>query len=227
MDEEPGIPPSHAPLVERLVADAAPVRRLWPTRRRLAAWLAAVAAGLVFVVLYGVRPDLRAHLQTPRYLLELGALAGTGLLVAALALAAAVPGRQPARAMRAAALGLGALAAVLSFGQSAHAEVTLATFVAVGSFCFACTLGLALLPWAALIVAVRRGAPLAPGRAGTLAGVAAFVMAYALMRLGCPVDDGVHLLVWHAGAVALGAAASTFVGLAWLGRWQGAPEPAR
>src|SRR2546425_230132 len=86
-------PPIHERLVARLIADAHPVRPLWSPHVRLLLWLALPALGLGVAVKLGLRPDLRAHLREPRFLLELGALCAAGAMAAAVALRAAVPGR--------------------------------------------------------------------------------------------------------------------------------------
>jgi hypothetical protein len=70
-----------------------------------------------------------------------------------------------------------------------------------------------------LLVAAARGAPLAPCWTGALAGAAGVVTAYVAMRLHCPLDDGPHLLLWHALPVGIGAALGTATGAWLLGRW--------
>ena len=99
-------------------------------------------------------------------------------------------------------------------------DVAVSQFIATGLGCATSTVGLAALPWCALLIAVRRGAPLAPARAGALLGAAAFFMAALLMRARCPLDERLHLLVWHALPVAGGTVLSAVVGLAWLRRWR-------
>src|SRR5437899_2809246 len=90
-------PPIHERLVARLIADAHPVRPLWSAHVRLLLWLALPALGLGVAVKLGLRPDLRAHLREPRFLLELGGLCAAGAMAAAVALRAAVPGRASGR----------------------------------------------------------------------------------------------------------------------------------
>jgi hypothetical protein len=172
------------------------------------------------VGLSGVRPDLGERLRDPVYLLEIIVLALAGMVMAARALQEAVPGynaRWPARGL---SLGLVLMAVVLWFRQPMHAQVTLTQFVATGVGCAARTVLLAALPWCALLVAVRLGAPLAPARAGALAGGASFLMAALLMRFVCPLHERLHLLVWHGLPVAGGAALSAVIGIVWLRRWR-------
>ena len=91
--------------------------------------------------------------------------------------------------------------------------------MASGAQCLLCTLGFSAIPWTALFVAVRRGAPLDVPLVGVCAGAAAFLFAAAAVRIACPIDEAVHLLTWHAMPVALGAALSGVAGARWLDRW--------
>ena len=59
----PVLTPSRRALVQRLQAEAAPVRRLWAPGARFGLWLALVALVGGVVGLSGVRPDLA---QQPR-----------------------------------------------------------------------------------------------------------------------------------------------------------------
>jgi hypothetical protein len=172
------------------------------------------------VGLSGVRPDLARKLGDPVYLLETALLAMAGLMAALLALQEAIPGRAARRLERMVPFGLVLVAAVLWFCHPMRGDVAASQFIATGLGCAARTVGLAALPWGALLIAVRRGAPLAPARAGALLGGAAFFTAALLVRVQCPLDERLHLLVWHALPVAGGTMLSAGVGLAWLRRWR-------
>jgi hypothetical protein len=210
----------HDALVDRLVADASPVRRLWPPAVRLVLWLGLAAAIAGLAAHAGVRPDVSARLHEPLFALELVVCGLAAALAAALALRAAVPGCGPRRAAAAATLGAAAVALALAVRAPALGGVSLAEFVAIGADCSRRTVLLASLPWAALLVAVRRGAPLTAAAAGALTGAAAFLMAFAVMRLACPMDEALHLFVWHVGPLVAGAGLSALVGLVWLRRWR-------
>ena len=112
------------------------------------------------------------------------------------------------------------MAALLWFLQPRHGELAVTQFIGTGIGCASRTVVLAALPLCALLIAVRRGAPLAPARAGALAGGAAFLTAALLMRIDCPLDERLHLLVWHALPVAGGAGLSAVIGFVWLRRWR-------
>ena len=212
-------PPSHERLVARLIADAHPVRPLWSPHTRFALWLALQTLTLGFAVEFGLRRDLGDHLRQPLFLLEVGALIAAGAVAAALALRAAVPGMESGRLAGTSALLLGSAALALASLEPAAAIQSAWGFVASGAQCLACILAFSALPWTALFVAVRRGAPLEGPLAGACAGAAAFLFAAAAVRIACPIDEALHLLTWHAMPIAAGAALSGIAGARWLERW--------
>src|SRR5207253_1977718 len=80
-------------LIEVLVADAAPVRRLRPPAVRAACWL--LFAGIVIVLVgiaHGARADLALKLQQPVFVIGVAAAMTTGILAAVGAFIASVPG---------------------------------------------------------------------------------------------------------------------------------------
>ena len=81
-------------LIDRLVADAQPVRRLWRPEVRLLVWLAVFALVAVFVGGRFVRSDLELQLHSPLFLLEAAAMLVAGSLLGLEALRAAVPGHR-------------------------------------------------------------------------------------------------------------------------------------
>ena len=201
-------------LIDSLVADAAPVRRLWPSPARLVAWTAAWAA-FALAVLAALDWAPLARLDSSRLAAELAVALIAILLWGALALRAAVPGQTP-RAGRVALVVLAALAPLLFWHPAPGPDA----FVARGLPCAERTLALALLPALAALWAVRRGAPLAPRRAAALAGGAGLLGAYLLMRLLCSVDQPAHLMVWHVLPIVAGVAVAASAGGWWLARWR-------
>jgi hypothetical protein len=201
-------------LLDRLVADARPVRRLWPVPARLAVWLALVAGlwGSVAAIL-GWPVDAHPH----RWSLSAELLIVLTALVAwaGLALRSAVPDRAPPSRWIAAAMVL-SLCPMLFWTNGAGP----AAFIAKGVPCALRTAALALLPCLALLWAVRRGAALAPRRAAALSGGAGFLVGYLLVRVLCSVDEPAHLLAWHAAPVALGVALAAAAGGWWVAGWR-------
>ncbi len=81
-------------LIDSLVADAAPVRRLRRPVVRLAGWLVLATVLLTLVALvHGLRPDLALKLRQPAFVASVAAAIVTGILSAAAAFIASVPGR--------------------------------------------------------------------------------------------------------------------------------------
>ena len=89
-----------------------------------------------------------------------------------------------------------------------------------GMACAVETMGVAIVPWAALLFFARRGATLVPVVSGGLAGLAAFLIAAATMRVVCPVDNFWHMVIWHWSPVLIGLGASCAIGLLLLRAWR-------
>ena len=205
-------------MVERIVADLQPVHRLWPTSLRLAVWSMLEFVLLVFVFRHSGRTDLMLQLTNPWYLIVFGGFAAAGVIGAAFALRAAVPRGGPSSIEVGLFLSVAAASALLLVHQPFNGEITLGNFINEGKRCALMTLMLAAIPWIALAVLVRRGAPLFPGRDGALVGAAAFLSSFALMRVICPIDEAMHLLVWHFLPALAGIALSACAGLFLLKR---------
>lgn len=208
----------HKALVDRLVANLRPVRRLWPVNARLAAWLFLEAAIVVLVVAYGSREDLSKKIHSLHYVLELAVLAAAGILAAVLALRAAIPGREPTSGELATTLVATAAAILLILAEPMSVDVSISQFIRAGLWCVFCTGALAALPWIALLWAVRRGAPLAVKTTGGFIGAAALLFSFAITRVGCPIDERLHLFTWHLMPAMIGIGLSVLAGTAWLRR---------
>jgi hypothetical protein len=213
-------PPGHERLVARLVADARPVPPLWSPQARLALWLALQALVLGTAVRFGLRQDLGDHLRQPLFLLEVGGLIAAGAVAALLALRAAIPGMPSSRWAVPISMLLGSTASVLVLLEPVTITHSVRGFVASGAQCVASILLFSAIPWIALFVAVRRGAPLDAAVAGACAGAAALLFGAAAVRIACPIDEGLHLLTWHTLPIAIGAALSAIAGARWFHRWR-------
>jgi hypothetical protein len=205
----------HRELIDRLARELKPVRPLWPVSARLALWLA-VEALFVLLVVEKTTNDFMPKLANPIYLLEVGFFAIAGVVSAALALRAAIPGRGVRKSEIALAAGLVVAGILLLMSQPLHTGLPLNEFIGAGIRC-ACNTGIiALVPWLALWWAVRRGAPMNGVAEGTLVGTGALLFSFALMRIGCPIDDELHLLTWHLVPALLLIGLSTIAGAMWL-----------
>ncbi len=200
-------------LLDSLVANFQPVQRLWPVYARLALWFGLQVGILALVVGLAPRPNLPMKLQSVPYVLELGAFVYASLLAAGLALRSAIPGEEATgRELMLLCLVTGVAIAIV-FDEPVQDEVPLHHFILAGVRCVCCTYVLAALPWSALYWTVRRGAPLAVGTSGGLIGAAALLFAFTVTRLGCPIDERLHILTWHVLPILGGTALSVLVGV--------------
>jgi hypothetical protein len=205
-------------LIDRLVRELQPVRRLWPLNARLAVWLLLEAALLILVVVSGSRSDLAEKIHSLRYVLEVIAFVAAGTLAAILALRAAIPGREATKGELELAVAAAAAAILFVLSEPMTLDVPLGGFIRAGLWCAFCTGSVAAIPWIALLWAVRRGAPMAVATAGGLIGTAAFFFSLAVTRMGCSIDDRVHFFTWHVIPSLVGISLSVLAGIAWLRR---------
>ena len=133
---------STSDVIESLVADARPVRRLRPPALRALCWLMLAALMLALVAVgHGVRPDLMLKLRQPVFTAGVVAALMTGVLAAMAAFIASVPGRSrwwlllpaPALAAWISTIGYGCLTdwvsvgpEGISLGETARCFATLA-----------------------------------------------------------------------------------------------------
>jgi hypothetical protein len=205
----------HRALVERLAGDLRPARRLWPVNVRLGLWLILEAAVLVWVTTHTPN-DFIKKLQSPRYLLEVVLFAGAAIGAALIALRSAIPGRQVRIATAGITIGMLLAGTALLITQPQRTGYPLGEFIRVGRQCAFETCVLAAVPWVALWWAARRGAPMSGWLTGLTAGGASMLFSFAWMRLKCPIDERLHLLVWHFVPVLAIALLSAIAGAAWL-----------
>lgn len=205
--------------MEDLVADLSPVARRWSPETHLAFWLALELLVFGLTAASALRPDILTELGKPLFLLEMTLLILAGGLSAAMALLAAVPGREPSRGAVVLALMLVAGSIVATHQEMPAAARTLAR-APWGMQCSLETIGLALVPWLALLYFARGGASLVPVASGGLAGLGAFLLAAAAIRIACPVDNFFHILIWHLAPAIIGLAASCALGLLLLRAWR-------
>ncbi|CAE6814105.1 NrsF family protein [Paraburkholderia haematera] len=192
-------------LIDMLVADATPVRRLWPPAARAACWLLFAAAVMLFVgIAHGVRADLLVKLHQPLFAIGVAAAMATGILAATGAFLASVPGMSrhwlllpaPASLVWVATIGYGCLThwvtigpEGMSLGETARC---FATLILVGT-----PLSLVML------IMLRHVARLSPGpvtMAGSLAVAAMTAVALSILH---PLDASAMILLWNLGVAAL------------------------
>lgn len=200
-------------LIERLVADASPVRRLIDPRRRAALWVAlalvCVALGVAYV---GVRSDIGGALTFVPFLLRIALLAATMWLSVVAALRLAVPGADPRAWTRWWPLVL--LGAVIAVTAGELVVVSLVGDAGRPMQAWRCVRKLTFVgavPVVAAMFLIRRAAPLDPVWTALLSLVAAGAAGALTSELACPISLPMHVMLWHllpiAVYAALGAAA--------------------
>ncbi len=196
-------------LIAALVADLRPTTPLRQSDGTLRALVALAAGAAVVVGLLGLRADLLAMHPDPVFLLASGLFLTLALASSWMAVDLARPFVGSRRegwgwtAMMAAVLPLSAVLLVAADwldGSTArlHADT---------GHCLVLGLGCGLFTAAVLTAWLRRGAPSLLGRAGLLAGVAAGSAGAFAVSLHCPINDLVHIGLWHGAAVILSGVA--------------------
>jgi hypothetical protein len=203
-------------MVEALAANIRPVRPLWPVRARLGLWLLLDALVLLWVAIH-TGNDFVSRLGHLDYALEVMFFAIAAALAAMLALRLAIPGRRAG----AREVGLSIVLVLIGIALMLVSEpmrtgYPLGEFVHTGMRCAFEICVLAALPWMALWWAVKRGATMRGAAAGALTGAAALLFAFAALRIGCPIDEPLHLITWHLLPVLGFTALSALAGAAWL-----------
>ncbi|TNE33849.1 MAG: DUF1109 domain-containing protein [Alphaproteobacteria bacterium] len=142
----------------------------------------------------------------PFFWITNGLLLLLGLASASAAIAAASPyvgNRHDAPRWATAMVGVLPLAALISLLPDGHGMAIVED--PVGIHCFTHALATSSFTGAALILWLRRGAPVSLNLAGWHAGLAAGALGAVAYGLSCPLNAVTHLGVWHVLPVALAA----------------------
>lgn len=191
-------------LIDSLADDLAPVA---PLRMRTGlAWvlLAAVATVLLVLVMDGFwHGILTGEASVPYFLANgmLGILGGSSAFAVVRMASPQVGNSQEGARWSAAMLALLPLTALLILGVNGLA--TAIRHDHAGPDCFLAGIGFGLITAAALVLWLRKGAPVSLTAAGSLTGVAAGAIGSCAYGLACPVDTIAHLGIWHVAPVAL------------------------
>jgi len=206
-------------LIDALVADARPVRRLRPPALRAVLWL--LLPPLIFTLLalaHGLRPDLVERLQQPDFVVGIAASLLTGVLAAGASFMLNLPGRS----------GYWALLPLptLGFWLATVGQGCLTNWVAIGpdgmqagetARCFATVL-LTGLPLSAVMIAMlRHGAVVRPHALTFTGSLAVAAMSATAMMLFHRLDASAMILMWNLGTAALVLALGSLFGRRLLG----------
>jgi hypothetical protein len=207
-------------LIEALVADLAPVRRLRPPVIRTGAWLLVAATVIgVLTLVFGPRADFALRLQQPAFLLGAGASILTGALAALAAFLASLPDRSrlwlalpvPAAFVWISTIGYGCLSPwialqpdSLEFGEAIE--------------CFGTLLASSLPLSVAMFWMLRHIAALRSTGVTLVAGLAVAALTATALSLVHEFDASVMILTWNLGAAALVIVADAVIGRGVLAR---------
>lgn len=206
-------------LVELLSRDL--TRRPPPSRSMFLALVpAAMIAAAAFVLLEGLRPDLRLAIHSTWFNFKVLLNAALWLSAMGLLLRIVRPGAQPG-AWRGALWAVPAVLAVALVVELLRVPRDQWWTVAWGTnatWCLRIIPALATLPLLATLLALRSAAPEHPARAGAVAGLMAAGLAGTLYALHCPDDSPLFVGLWYVLASAIVTAAGALLGARWL-RW--------
>lgn len=201
-------------LIRRLAADARPVARLRPPWARAALWLA-LSVPYVAAVVWGKLAMLDASqaLADPRFLVEQAATFATAVTAAAAAFASIVPGRDrrllllplAPLSIWLASVGSGCLDEWLRFGAEGLA-------IRPDWECLPAASVVGIVPAVAMVLMLRRGAPLYPRVTLLLGALAVAAIGNFGMQLFHFRDASIMVLVWHLGSVAVISALAGLAG---------------
>ena len=151
-------------LIDRLIHDFRPVKRLWPVSIRLLLWILLEAAILALAVLPNSLLDFVAAAHFHNFGLSASGLIFVSIAAAWMALRNSIPGRESSDA-ELILLVLGGVAAVLivQFGSSNPTLPPSTDFLSTAGR----QLTFAAVPWLTLFWATRRAMPLRPSMFGS------------------------------------------------------------
>lgn len=201
-------------LIRRLAESAQPVRPLAAPWKRAACWLAvALPAVAAIVMAMSPRDDLAILLTEPRYLIEQAAAFATAVAAALAAFCLIVPGRRRWPAL----MPIVPLTIWLgSLGQGCLQDWFYRGGAGLGLspdwVCFPSIVAVGAAPAVAMVVLLRKGAPMAPRLTVALGGLAAAALGNFGLRLFHAQDASLMVLVWQVGTVAILSALAGLAG---------------
>ena len=208
-------------LVKMLATGVTPVPKHPASRPMLLALLAGVPVSLtIFLLGYGLRPDLMQVIDAPMFWVKLTFPLCIALAAWVVVQRLALPGTRTGRAWWALLIPVGvvfAMAVVVWFGMPVQDR--LASLMGVSWRTCAASIGLVSLPiFACVFLALKRTAPTQPGWAGAAAGALAGGLGAAIYALYCVEMAAPFLAVWYVAGMLIPVLLGGLVGRRWL-RW--------
>ena len=195
-------------LIDALADDLRPVRVVRASRKVVSASVFIVLYILVAIVALKPRTEFASEISDWAYRLEIlgGFLFWGGAY--AYAVAASLPGRSGRRSARwlptaamiigAVFLGAGLFGVNPAFSASEHFRIGLDP---AGRACAFSVLAVAVIPLVLSVLGMRRLAPIQPRRVAAALAIAAGFSGATVLAVHCPVDEWLHIAVWHLGPV--------------------------
>jgi hypothetical protein len=213
-------------LIERLAADLKPVRPLWPPWARTVLWMG-IALPYVAAVVWGklTMVDPVQVANDTRFMIEQAATLATALTAAIAAFRSAVPGFDM-RVLLLPVVPLGLWLASVGHGciqdwlQLGAEGLT----IRPDWDCLPMATVIGIIPAAAIIVMLRRAAPLHPRLTLALAALSVASIANFGLQFAHTRDASIMVLVWHLGAAAVLTTLGGWLGQRVLG-WKPGPFP--
>lgn len=198
-------------LIAALAADRGTAAPAFSRTLMAAVIVALVAAAMSFMVGLGPRTDLATAAVTPRFIFKV--LVTLAVVAAALPLLwrlgrpdALITGRRWPLAAAPLLLAAGVLVELLTVPASEWGQTAIGTNAVL---CLTAIPLLAVLPLAALLFAMRRGATTTPSFTGAMAGLLSSGIAAAFYAFHCFDDSPLFVMIWYSlgiGVVTLVAA---------------------
>jgi hypothetical protein len=200
-------------VIERLVADARPVRRLRPPMLRAALWLlavAAIAAGAI--LLFADLGVMAERLRDPKLQVEMVATLLTGIAAVLAAFHLSLPDRSPAWALLPlpflalwiASSGYSCWRHWISFGPGGFE-------LGESAHCLRFMLAISIPLGLSLVLLLRRALPLTPVRVAAVGGLGIGAIAAFVLQFFHPFDVTFMDLAVHLGSVAVIVAVASLV----------------
>lgn len=199
--------------LDSLARDLRPVRPLRDRSGAIALAGFSLAAMCLVAATLGMREDVAALAPHPMWLFRSATLLLLGGICAATVLALARPGVGRAGRAWQAALAMAAIVPVTAAGFAVADPTAAAQDIWWTSvpWCLAVSLSVATGFGAIFTTYLRRGAPVCPERAATVAGIAAGSLGVLVYSLHCPSDSLVYMGVWYTAAIAIATGAARLI----------------
>ena len=200
--------------INALVSDEPSTRKRFDLVMGFGVGLGALAAGSLFFLAIGFRPDIGEAVESAPFLFKF--VVTLSLAVPAIGLCARLA--RPGAPVRRWGYALAVPALLLALAVVAELVMTPSSTWApslIGSnsrFCLTLIPLLAIGPLACLMLALRQGAPTRPGLTGAVAGLAASSIAATFYAANCTDDAPLFVATWYPLAIAMVVAAGYGIG---------------